>query len=78
MTAAIEMGPSLRMGMPRKLFGLAVIWPGFTVLPRRGFDVAADGQRFVVVTDSETAKTERASVIVVQNWFTEFKGKPQQ
>jgi Tol biopolymer transport system component len=78
MAAAIELGPSLQTGTPRKLFDLAVTWQGFTILPWQGFDVAADGQRFVVVTDAETVKTEKGGVVVVQNWFAEFKDKQQQ
>jgi hypothetical protein len=36
-----------------------------------GFDVAADGKRFLIVRNEDTAATQ--SVTVVQNWFAEFR-----
>jgi Tol biopolymer transport system component len=38
-----------------------------------GFDVAADGKRFLVVRNQEAASTR--SITVVQNWFAQFRAR---
>jgi hypothetical protein len=39
-----------------------------------GFDVTADGERFVLVRAKPDDGSSRPSIIVTQNWFREFSG----
>ena len=44
----------------------------------RSYDVAGDGQRFLMIKDNAASKdgnASPASMIVVQNWFEELKAK---
>ncbi len=41
----------------------------------RSYDVAPDGQRFLMITEGEVAEDTSAAptIIVVQNWFEELR-----
>jgi eukaryotic-like serine/threonine-protein kinase len=61
----------LRLGAPRDLFkrkplGWSLIfgWPA-------GFDVSADGQRFVVA-EPVSSKADLGGIVLVENWYREF------
>ncbi len=73
MSVAVEMRPAFSFGTPRKLFDLKS-----PLLPLHSFDVGADGKRFVMVIDAETGSQSKGAVIVVQNWFAEFKDKQKK
>jgi Tol biopolymer transport system component len=64
--------PSLRLGQPREIFTreplgwtLILNWPP-------GYDVSADGERFVVCRPVEQERTV-TGIIVVENWLGEFR-----
>ena len=68
MAAPLETRPTLTIGTPRKICDLEA---------GRGFDITPDGKKFVIVRRPD----ERGSVppiIVIQNWFSEFKGRQQK
>ena len=46
--------------------------------PGPGYDVSADGRRFVVVETLEPVEADPPSIRVVQNWFAEFKDRQLQ
>ena len=63
--------PALRLGQPRALFtrkplgwGLIFGWPP-------GFDVSADGKRFVIAQPVGEHQ-DTSGIIVVENWIGEF------
>lgn len=67
---------SIRLGSPEALFErapsgiqLAFGWPD-------GFDVAADGEKFIIVEAAGAEERPQGSlgITVVQNWFAEFRG----
>jgi len=62
-----DQGP---MAKPREVFTESVSRAHLT----RGYDVAADGDQFLVVRDIDRGKA-RPRITVVENWFTEFLPK---
>jgi len=61
------------LGRPRKLFDRPSTdwssnWPD-------GFDVTADGQKFVMLRPAPTEDDVQPMLMVVQNWFREFGGE---
>jgi hypothetical protein len=71
MAVDVELRPSFTVGKPRVLFQgeyFASVFP-FT---GTAYDVSADGQRFLVVKQTEqTAAAVQMNVVV--NWFEELK-----
>ena len=69
-------GSASSLSEPRKLFSVKRLFPDDR-LPV-GFDVSADGERFVivqpVVTDEDEQPQERG-ITIVQNWFAEFEDR---
>ncbi len=65
----IKTDPVLAIGDPQVLF------EGFYAIlyPTRGYDVAADGQRFVMLQDQEYPRQPVTHINVVLNWFEELK-----
>jgi serine/threonine-protein kinase len=58
--------PVLSLGTPRRLFTLET----HGLFRYNGFDVAADGRRFVLVQSVDTEA--RRGIVVVENWLGEF------
>jgi len=56
--------PTLTLGQPKQLF----VWPGAEIW---NYAVAPDGERFVGTQADE--ETEASRLVVVQNWFEEFR-----
>ena len=58
---------------PMKLFDVARYYPSNTA--RRQYDIALDGQRFLMIKAGGTSEQTAAppSIIVVQNWLEELK-----
>jgi serine/threonine-protein kinase len=68
MAVEIETDPGLRPGVPRVLFE----WPlgfGFS----REYDVAPDGQHFVVLGTADSKEESRPRIQIVLNWFEELE-----
>lgn len=63
--------PSLVLGTPKML----VDGDKQGLMAWRGFDVAADGERFILPR-SEDPDQASSGIIVVENWFSEFKNRP--
>ncbi|MEE8368482.1 MAG: hypothetical protein V3S30_09195, partial [Thermoanaerobaculia bacterium] len=76
MAVKIETEPSLAVGTPQRLFtrkssGIRLSFRRFD-----GFDVAADGQRFIFVQKAESAGDggqDESQIVIVQNWYQEFE-----
>jgi serine/threonine-protein kinase len=69
MAASISTTPNFSVHNVRKLFdnpGLSKVW---------GYDVSADGERFVVV--EHAGEKPKPAIRVVQNWYEEFRGREQ-
>ncbi len=71
MAVRVETTPSFTLDTPQPLFSHPGLFVDPAVSPR--YDVANDGQRFVVREMLEGA--EPISIHVVQNWFAEFKDR---
>ena len=70
MAVPVQTEPSFTQGTPEVLFeGPYVLGPG------RNYDVAPDGQRFLMITEGGGAEDTSAAptIIVVQNWFEELR-----
>ncbi len=65
--------PTLSLGAPTRLFEhVGLVREG---RQERGYDVSADGQKFVVA--EPVGETPKASIRVVQNWYEEFRDREQ-
>jgi hypothetical protein len=64
MVVEAEIDGELRLEEPRMLFEKSLAWPLY--------DVAADGQRFVMIEEGEPQPTI-TELILVQNWGEELK-----
>jgi hypothetical protein len=68
---AVEVSPAgLPLGEPRELFLRPTT--GWSEQWADGFDVTADGQRFVI-TENVGSEGAQPSIVVVQNWSAEFE-----
>jgi Tol biopolymer transport system component len=64
----------LTLGAPRILFsGVAA-----HLILGRGFEVSADGNRFLAVQQVEKARSSTPLLTLVENWFVEFKAKQKK
>ena len=72
-TAPVSTSPTFTTGAITPLFQHASFGGGGP-----GYDVSADGQRFVVVETLEPVEAEPPSIRVVQNWFAEFEDRQGQ
>jgi eukaryotic-like serine/threonine-protein kinase len=70
MAASVQVGATLAVGQPRKLFDFRFHLKGVT---HTGYDVARDG-RFLMVKQKQTGDVVAADhLLVVLNWFEELK-----
>jgi Tol biopolymer transport system component len=67
MAVDVETQPEFRAGTPRLLFERSHVSSG----NRRNYDVAPDGQRFVMIQQQELS--EQAQIHVILNWSDELK-----
>jgi Tol biopolymer transport system component len=72
MAAPVETKGQLTLGQVKELFSMEGI--GATRFDFMAMDVSADGRRFVVVK-SLSQSSRKGHIIVVQNWFSDFKDK---
>ncbi|HEY3028159.1 MAG TPA: protein kinase [Pyrinomonadaceae bacterium] len=67
MAVEVKTSGTFEPGIPRALFDLSAVRP----IPRSGYAVAGDGQRFLFV--SQIAETAPSSLAVVVNWTADLK-----
>ena len=73
-------GSTFKAGNPTRLLSTKY-FAGSSSLgyPLRGYDVSADGQRFLMIKDNTSAEQASnatpASMVVVLNWFEELKAR---
>ena len=76
MEVEVSTEPSLTLGDPRRLFPVKRIYTDDRI--PAGFDVSADGERFVIaqplVADEDEDRQEKG-ITIVQNWFAEFEDR---
>jgi eukaryotic-like serine/threonine-protein kinase len=71
MVVPVQLKPTFTAGTPRVLFqGRYGVTANI-----RGYDVAPDGRRFLMVQQEERPPTRLADMIIVQNWIEELKQK---
>jgi serine/threonine-protein kinase len=72
--APLETTPTFTIGTPRKICDL-----GSTnqTAPNLGFDITPDGNRLVIVRRPNEGGTA-PPIVVIQNWFAEFKDKQKK
>jgi serine/threonine-protein kinase len=68
MAVTVTTQPTISFGQPRPLFSGRYSMNA----PARGFDVTADGQRFLLLQERERAADVITTMTVVQNWFEEL------
>jgi hypothetical protein len=69
MAAAVTATPAFSVGRPNQLFEGRY----HMTQPARAFDVAADGQRFLMIQEKERPPEKLTEMILVQNWLEEVK-----
>jgi len=72
----VELGDRPLIGTPRRLFSVGATVNSIGTGLTKGFDVSADGTRFLVTRAVTTAddQPEDTRAIYVSNWFKEFEG----
>jgi len=74
MAVHVQTKPTLVLGQPQKLFSRRPVGADRAEGFYDGYDVSANGQRFVMLQSDEQQSTNQ-KLTVVQNWFAEFKDK---
>jgi Tol biopolymer transport system component len=69
MAVTVTTRPTLSFGQPRPLFTGRYSMNA----PARGYDVAADGQRFLLLQERERTPDVVTGMTVVQNWIEELR-----
>jgi serine/threonine protein kinase/Tol biopolymer transport system component len=72
MTVAVKANPTLSFGHPVVLFNVA----GFSTDFETNFTLSPDDRRFLMIRQVSNSNPEK--LIVVENWFSELKGKPRK
>ena len=68
MATPVETEPTFRPGNPVLLFDAQNLFvPG----GGRAFDIAPDGQRFLMIRTGDATSDARPQINIVQNWFQE-------
>ena len=68
MAVSVTPGPTLVTGQPRKLFET----PMGLAANVRGYDVAVDGSRLLMVQQQPRDAIKPSEIVLVQNWFDEL------
>jgi hypothetical protein len=72
MAVDVTLEPTFAAGRPHQLFEGAYALS----IPIRGYEVAPDGRRFLMIQEKEEApEAPITQIILVQNWFEELKQK---
>jgi serine/threonine-protein kinase len=72
MEVPVSASPDLTVGAPRRLFGIPSTGVSASPELSEGFDVTADGERFLIIQRVE-GHAGMTRIVVVQNWFAEFR-----
>jgi hypothetical protein len=76
MEVDVALGPEPRLGKPRALFTRKPLgWPLIFTWPP-GFDVSAQGDKFVIV-QALNDKQGESGIVVLENWTGEFAHPPR-
>jgi len=75
MVVPVETKGQFTLGQAKELFSLEENVAAISGIFKE-IDVSSDGQRFVLVKSLSQSK-RRGAIVVVQNWFTEFKSRKQ-
>jgi len=70
MAVSIQTEPAVVLGTPQEIFNLNTLGISFF----RGYDIAPDDQRFVMIR-MEGSNLESRGITIVENWFAEFKDR---
>ena len=73
MTTAVSTEPAFATGTTTPMFRHESLGSGGA-----GYDVRADGQRFVVAETVESEEKEPPRIHIVQNWYEEFRDREQK
>ena len=75
MSVPIETEPTFRPGTPTMMFDLPPFYRSAPGSRGRQWDIAPDGERFLIVNPGEVATGEysQARMVVVLNWHEELK-----
>jgi len=71
MEVDVASGPEPRLGTPREIFTRKPLGWGLIFGWSPGYDVAADGNRFVVV-EPQGASKDTGGIVIEENWTKEF------
>ena len=71
MVVDVTLVPTFSAPVPRKLFEGAF----GTTTPIRGYDVSADGRRFLMIQPKQPVVQPITQLVVVTNWFEELKAR---
>ena len=72
MEVVVQTEPTVAFSSPKQVVSGS---PELLLLNSQEYDVAPDGQRFLVVQRVSSDSEALASIAVVQNWFAEFEKK---
>jgi serine/threonine-protein kinase len=79
MAVKVDAAPRFQMDLPRPLFSGNDVHAPLAIhfMTYRMYDVTPDGQRFVIVQDAAEEGREKTEpmIMVVQNWYAEFRGR---
>ena len=70
MAVEVNTAPSFSLGRATRLFEALG-------LSGTGYDVSADGQRFLLIETLEAEPDKKPGIHVVQNWYEEFRDREQ-
>ena len=77
MAVSVSTESAFSLGRPQPLFEapvvLASVGSDFADVASAGYDVSADGQRFLTIAPVEGADAAPSKIRVVQNWYEEFR-----
>ena len=75
MSVPIETAPTFRPGTAAVMFDLPPFYSSMTIRTSRQWDLAPDGERFLIVNPGDVATGERSQsrIVVVLNWHEELK-----
>ena len=74
MVVPVSMRNKFEVGTPHRLFAIPVNVADALCCRTFPYDVSPDGKRFIAVQPAED-QVPHGNMVIVQNWFAEFKGK---